>query len=1645
MASGKAGFELELAATDGITPSLKNVESSIIRFVGAISAALAGIQVLAFPINAAKDFDRALRDVQKTTGVSDQDLAQMADRLVGVSKEVGNTAVALADIAAAAGQLGIRGEDNIIQFTESIARAAITLDLVEENAARAVAKILNVFNIEAAQTERVTSTINELTNTTAAQADELISVIQRVGSIAGLTFEQVAALGATAIESGLSPEVAGTSLVKFFSKLQAEAPKFATALGQDIGEFTSKSAFLQFQDFLNFVASQESQEQARLIDTLAGGGRVFAVFNKFVQDAASGQNRLEKNATTATAAFIAGTSAIDEYERVARALTERISIMGNNFTALAITAGNRLLPRLIELTDATAEFFRSDRAEDFARTFGDALLGVLDDIQSLYDAVQELNIPLAQLLQILRAIALIALANVFLGVTAALVKFTLSLGGLVPLFNGLVSLFSPLTSRLTKLTAKFGGMRVILNGLVAVLRANPIGLAVTAAVTAIGLLASRFESLGFIVDAISFSPFGRVIVGLASSLGVTVDKVKELGVEVLNLAGIQTAAQIAKAEEAANIARAAQRMAAQAATDFRDAIERESKRVKELDAGFEIKVTPVVETKDIMDSVRELLTDFQVFRAGVEASTSVLSQLGDKLGASTRASAALEENIERMQFAMAGAALEAEKLRQQQETSGGQINNQSRVASLEEEIRKTKELISIEQIRLVDQNTTSQIIEKETEEAIVSVRKMRERMQTASQDVVETFSAEGFQLFNMQLEERELRVSLKSIAKEIEGFRSETVDQGKGEVFFQKQQMRDEEKEVIQRLNKMEERIRAFRLSVSGPEQALIGEIVSGNEIDELKEIQVALEAARDASGEFAGNLSKAYQQSAADIFANKFILEGLVEAASQGTKTLQSLADVAKSVADNTLTEIRALQGELQKFSTDIDGILEDRRINIRFDRRDRVLTQELESVLSEQERITVEADERIANARNEGEKVYFRRQRDTALEALRSRETLLKQEQQRIEERNLKERLKITQQRATEFARLSQEAAQRGDLDEALGLKDAGKRSLQDAQKIIQDLAGMTTDVGGEIKAALSDTEISALVSELARVQGGITSAIPGINDALQQSTQEALAGANTHLKELSEELQTADAQVKLLTQGNADAEAAVKRLREAFDKTTAGVRLTTEVRRVRQGVENVDDQQNRIAPRAMAELRASLAQEFSSAVDKQIKAQEKFIKDQGAQFKDALQARFETPTRTDVSRQGRDIPQGVEIPGFDEFTLQVQALARRIVESNQADVPVGEGERLREGLERLRTVQADILKRLQDPESQQAGAPIAGGEANQNLRDLREVGERIRELTKALEKVETTEGVSPTRAGIVPVAADRFLQGGELAPDPIEVQATLVPADGSLERYNQVVQDFFQRNNILTDITGTGVAGIRQQLQQELQSRAVPVPVAPQVDTFEQREDPEGLRVRLNVKQEQLAIQLKELEATLPPMSANVEFVPAPTALEKLMQDIAKFFKDNGIIVGVTGAGDLYKKPPTNQASIPQFAAGGPIVGPGGPKSDSILGWLSNGEYVIDSLTRRFFGTSFFQGLQHMATSGTKLSMPRFATGGPVSRLPGDMTPLMGMAGVGGTPINLHLPGGSVVNMREGDTDIDEVVKIFRRESAKRGRRV
>jgi TP901 family phage tail tape measure protein len=110
---------------------------------------------------------------------------------------------------------------------------------------------------------------------------------------------------------------------------------------------------------------------------------------------------------------------------------------------------------------------------------------------------------------------------------------------------------------------------------------------------------------------------------------------------------------------------------------------------------------------------------------------------------------------------------------------------------------------------------------------------------------------------------------------------------------------------------------------------------------------------------------------------------------------------------------------------------------------------------------------------------------------------------------------------------------------------------------------------------------------------------------------------------------------------------------------------------------------------------------------------------------------------------------------------------------------------------------------------------------------------------------------------------------------------------------------------------------------------------------------------------------------------------------------------------------------------------FASGGHVRGAGGPTSDSILAWLSNGEFVMRAAVVKRLGVDFFhainngilpslKGLRGFSVGGLvdgigrslSVDIPRFAGGGFANM---QLAPAASGGGFSGTPVTIVMPDG------------------------------
>ena len=236
---------------------------------------------LAGVVAEAVQFEAAMASVKKAVDATPEAMAHLSSQVKELAIELGMVPEAVAEITAAGGRLGVAFED-LPEFTRLAGQMAVAFDMTAEAAGDSAAKLANVFQIPLAEVRALGDAINTLGNNTAAREGEIVEALNRIGGSArqfGLATEQTAALTASFIALGKSPETAATAINSLLNRLQTGGQGvsgFAEGL-DDLGLSANRLAEniranpqAALREFLGSLEKLDNQQRAITLTKLFG-------------------------------------------------------------------------------------------------------------------------------------------------------------------------------------------------------------------------------------------------------------------------------------------------------------------------------------------------------------------------------------------------------------------------------------------------------------------------------------------------------------------------------------------------------------------------------------------------------------------------------------------------------------------------------------------------------------------------------------------------------------------------------------------------------------------------------------------------------------------------------------------------------------------------------------------------------------------------------------------------------------------------------------------------------------------------------------------------------------------------------------------------------------------------------------------------------------------------------------------------------------------------------------------------------------------------------------------------------------------------------------------------------------------------------
>lgn len=233
------------AQIDGVNGSIKQqsdflskAANKLLSYIGIFGGFYFVRQQLQKVFDANIKYSDSLTNIQKTTQLSTEAIAQMADNIKRIDTR---TALAeITDLAYAAGKLGVKGVSDVMGFVRAANQINIALG-EQLKGAESVEQLYKIINIMGTTREfgmenallKTGSAINHITMNTQATAQPMVDFMKRLAGVstqAGISTSELVGLAGAVDALGQPVEMSATSISKMLVQISANSKVVAKAL-----------------------------------------------------------------------------------------------------------------------------------------------------------------------------------------------------------------------------------------------------------------------------------------------------------------------------------------------------------------------------------------------------------------------------------------------------------------------------------------------------------------------------------------------------------------------------------------------------------------------------------------------------------------------------------------------------------------------------------------------------------------------------------------------------------------------------------------------------------------------------------------------------------------------------------------------------------------------------------------------------------------------------------------------------------------------------------------------------------------------------------------------------------------------------------------------------------------------------------------------------------------------------------------------------------------------------------------------------------------------------------------------------------------------------------------------------------------------
>lgn len=367
----------------GIGKKMQSVGSTLTKGLTVPLLAGAGVAV-----KAAIDYESAFAGVKKTVDGTPQQFAQLSTSIREMAKEMPSSAVEIAHVAEAAGQLGVP-IGAIKDFSKTMINLGVSTNLSSEEAASSIAKIGNIMQVSGKDlgtwSAHFGSSLVDLGNHFSTTERDIVEMTNRLaagGKLAGLTTPEILGLATAMSSVGIEAEAGGSAMTqtltgigKAVSGVGKGAKEKLEVIAQTAGMTAEQfsTAWKQkpaeaLQAFIKGLqrAHDEGKNMDGILDEL---GMTGIRQGNMLKSLASASDKMSDAVNRSNLAWKENNALTNEASKRYETTESQLKIFKNKLTDIAIEFGGPLLKALNSGLDAAKPWLQT--LSDWAKKFSE--------------------------------------------------------------------------------------------------------------------------------------------------------------------------------------------------------------------------------------------------------------------------------------------------------------------------------------------------------------------------------------------------------------------------------------------------------------------------------------------------------------------------------------------------------------------------------------------------------------------------------------------------------------------------------------------------------------------------------------------------------------------------------------------------------------------------------------------------------------------------------------------------------------------------------------------------------------------------------------------------------------------------------------------------------------------------------------------------------------------------------------------------------------------------------------------------------------------------------------------------------------------------------------------------------------------------